>query len=92
MESVSSCLVLIKAPGDCYWTGAGSGSQLECLPEFYIKGGCESGSRDNCHVDGIIGSQSFGIHCCPVDRSLALGNRSNCTWHYGDRQGSKSAK
>ena len=85
--ATSATASLIKAPGDCYWTSAGSGSNIECLPEFYIKGGCESGSRDNCHIDGLVGSQSFGVHCCPVDRSLSLGGRNNCTWHYGERQG-----
>ena len=26
----------------CYWTGTSSGNFLECLPEYYIKGACES--------------------------------------------------
>ena len=34
-----------KAPGDCYWAIGETGDFLECLPDFYIKGGCESGSR-----------------------------------------------
>ena len=39
-----------KAPGDCYWAIGESGDFLECLPEFYIKGGCESGSRSDCKL------------------------------------------
>ena len=37
-----------KGPGDCYWAIGESGDFLECLPDFYIKGACESGSRSDC--------------------------------------------
>ena len=43
-----------KAPGDCYWAVGDTGNFLECLPEFYIKGGCESGSRHDCKLSKII--------------------------------------
>ena len=88
LSATSAAASLIKGPGDCYWTSAGSGYNIECLPEFYIKGGCESGSRDDCKFDGILGGEAFGIRCCPVDRTLALGERNNCEWNYGTRQGS----
>ena len=26
----------------CYWAGQQSGEFVECLPDFYIKGACES--------------------------------------------------
>ena len=39
-----------KAPGDCYWAIGETGDFLECLPDFYIKGGCESGSRSDCKL------------------------------------------
>ena len=26
----------------CYWAGSKSGEFVECLPDFYIKGACES--------------------------------------------------
>ena len=88
LSTTSVTANFIKGPGDCYWTSAGTGFNIDCLPDFYIKGGCESGSRDDCKFDGILGGEAFGIRCCAVDRSLDLGDKYNCEWNYGVRQGS----
>merc|ERR1712157_475000 len=64
----------------CYWDHGTSGQNQKCLPDFYIKGGCESGSRSDCRIDGK--KASFGVKCCPADNSVPLTNRDeeNCTW------------
>ena len=64
----------------CYWDPGTSGQNLRCLPDFYIKGGCESGSRDDCRIDGS--KTAFGMKCCPADKNVPLTNRDedNCTW------------
>ena len=64
----------------CYWDPGTSGQKQKCLPDFYIKGGCESGSRNDCRIDGK--TTSFGVKCCPADNSVPLTNRDeeNCTW------------
>lgn len=67
--------------GECYWISASkSGEDLECLPDHYIDGACESGLNDDCKVDGILGSQSAGIHCCPSDRNLNFEQQTNCVF------------
>ena len=87
MKNILIVLSISSALGqlDCYWAVGQSGNKVECLPDFYIKGGCESGSRDDCNFGGILGGDSFGINCCPSDRSISFENRSDCQWHYGDR-------
>lgn len=72
--------------GGCYWTGSKSGQFLECLPDYFIKGGCESGSRNDCNIDaGIVGTDaSFGIKCCPSDRSLNFHGQEECLWIGGE--------
>ena len=34
--------VKCQGPSGCYWAGNKSGEFVECLPDFYIKGACES--------------------------------------------------
>merc|ERR1712026_249392 len=70
----------------CYWAGQQSGGFVECLPDFYIKGSCESGSRNDCNIDaGVIGTDaSFGIKCCPSDRTLDFTNQDECLWLAAD--------
>ena len=72
-------LSTIEAQG-CYWDPGSSGQNLRCLPDFYVKGGCESGSRNDCRIDGK--TTSFGMKCCPADKNVPLTNRDedNCTW------------
>ena len=72
-------LSTIQAQG-CYWDPGSSGQNLRCLPDFYVKGGCESGSRNDCRIDGK--TTSFGMKCCPADKNVPLTNRDedNCTW------------
>ena len=69
----------IEAQG-CYWDDGKSGQNVRCMPDFYIKGGCESGSMNDCRV----GSEktAFGVKCCPADRNVPLTNRreDDCTW------------
>ena len=72
------------APGPsdgCYWQSSKSGGYIECLPDYYIRAACESGSRDDCHVDSHVGhGASFAIECCPSDRTLNFANPQNCQW------------
>ena len=89
--SVDSAAVAAPGPGPaCYWQGAKSGTYLECLPDYYIRGACESGSCDDCQVDssGIIGSDaSFGIRCCPSESwpgGLDFHEQRDCEWLGGD--------
>ena len=58
-----------KAPGDCYWAIGETGDFLECLPEFYIKGGCESGSRSDCKL-GNANSNVIKSHFSNFRRSF----------------------
>ena len=83
MKLVALTLGLVHAQGqNCYWAGQKSGGYIECLPDFYIKGACESGSRNDCNIDGgVIGTDaSFGIKCCPADKNLDLTNQRDCVW------------
>merc|ERR1712156_823907 len=75
-----------QGPTGCYWAGSKSGEFVECLPDFYVKGACESGSRNDCNIDaGIIGTDaSFGIKCCPSDRTLDFTNQDECLWLAAD--------
>ena len=91
----------VAAPNDgCYWQSSKSGGYVECLPDYYIRAACESvsffcffsvrsfnfkGSRDDCHVDGIGHGSSFGIECCPADRTMNFKNPTNCQWLGGKR-------
>lgn len=68
----------------CYWEGVKSGRYLECKPDHYMKGACESGSRNDCNIDnGIIGGSSFGIKCCPTTKDLDFAERDECQWFGG---------
>ena len=69
----------------CYWAVGVSGQRLGCLPDFYIDGGCESDNSEDCNFDGILGGESFGIHCCPSDRNMNFVDITNCTWHHGEK-------
>ena len=74
-------LTLGMVAGCCYWEGVKSGRYLECKPDHYMKGACESGSRNDCNIDnGIIGGSSFGIKCCPTTKDLDFAERDECQW------------
>ena len=86
MKIIGLFVAVAQSQSSCYWAGTTSGKYLECLPDFYLKGACESGSRNDCNIDaGIIGTDaSFGIKCCPTDRNLDLSSRGECLWVGGD--------
>lgn len=63
---VDAVSISSKAPGDCYWAVGETGDFLECLPEFYIKGGCESGSRHDCRLSKNIFISEFLIYAFKV--------------------------
>ena len=69
----------IEAQG-CYWDDGKTGQNVRCIPDFYIKGGCESGYYDACRIGGV--NSAFGVLCCPADRNVPLTNRreDDCTW------------
>ena len=71
----------IEAQG-CYWDDGRTGQNVRCMPDFYIKGGCESGSQDACRVGAIGVNSAFGVKCSPADRNVPLTNRreDDCTW------------
>ena len=69
----------------CYWQSSKGGGYIECLPDYYIKSSCESGSHDSCHVDGMMHSSSFAIECCPTDKNAPFGSAANCQWFGGKR-------
>ena len=71
----------IEAQG-CYWDDGRTGQNVRCMPDFYIKGGCESGSQDACRVGAIGVNSAFGVKCCPADSNVPLTNRreDDCTW------------
>ena len=65
---VDASSISSKAPGDCYWAVGETGDFLECLPEFYIKGGCESGSRSDCKLSkNFFMSEFFLIFAFKVE-------------------------
>ena len=66
MIGVDAVSISSKAPGDCYWAVGETGDFLECLPEFYIKGGCESGSRHDCRLSKNIFISEFLIYAFKV--------------------------
>ena len=80
--SIKLCFCQVGG-GGCYWAVGKSGNNLECLPDFYIHGGCESGSRDDCTFDGLVGGDAFGIQCCPSDRQMNFEGATNCIWYHG---------
>ena len=43
-------------------------------------------SRNDCNIDaGVIGTDaSFGIKCCPSDRTLDFTNQDECLWLAAD--------
>ena len=65
---------------NCEWKKGNSGQNIRCDPDWYIKGGCESGSAKDCRVNG--NRADFGVKCCPADRNVPLTNRKedDCTW------------
>lgn len=68
-----------RRPGDCYWAVGHSGDEVECLPDFYIAGACESAGREECRVSGFEGF-AMGIHCCPSDKDHHFEDREDCAW------------
>ena len=64
----------------CEWKKGNSGQNIRCDPDWYIRGGCESGSALDCRVNG--NKAAFGVKCCPADRNVPLTNRreDDCTW------------
>ena len=68
---------------NCYWSAGHSGQFIECLPDFYIKGACESGSSNDCKVL-LTKKDSFGVKCCPVTEELNFGNTQGCKWLGGN--------
>ena len=42
---------LTQAETGCYWATGNTGAFLECLPEHYIQGACESGQRAECRLN-----------------------------------------
>ena len=48
MKIFAAIFSLASAQGSCNWIWGNSGDRLECLPNFYIDGICESGRRDDC--------------------------------------------
>lgn len=81
MKLATFIFSLASAQGGCNWIWGESGNRLECLPNFYIDGVCESGRRNDC--GGLGTSASFGIHCCPASRAIPIGQVSNCGWVSG---------
>ena len=71
----------------CYYAGGVSGAYVECWPDFYIAGLCESGSTagDNgghaheCHGGGIQG-YDFQLTCCLSDPFHNFIDRTMCEW------------
>ena len=48
MNLFAAIFSLVSAQGGCNWIWGESGNRLECLPDFYIDGICESGRRNDC--------------------------------------------
>ena len=67
----------------CEWLTGETGDFVECQPDYYIRGACESGSNKDCQVEGLIGHQAFGIHCCPIKTGFEFGNTRECKWFGG---------
>ena len=74
---VDASSISSKAPGDCYWAIGETGDFLECLPEFYIKGGCESGSRSDCKLSKNFLKSDFFIFAFKVESWVAADSESN---------------
>ena len=55
MKVTSLVLCAVQAapgPGNdgCYWQSSKSGGYVECLPDYYIRGACESVSLSQCEI------------------------------------------
>ena len=74
---VDASSISSKAPGDCYWAVGETGDFLECLPEFYIKGGCESGSRSDCKLSKNFVISEFLIFAFKVESWAVTDSESN---------------
>ena len=70
----------------CYWATGNTGAFLECLPEHYIQGACESGQRAECRIN-FRATVSAGIKCCPTTPEMNFGSRRECAW-FGANSGS----
>ncbi|CAG5112318.1 Oidioi.mRNA.OKI2018_I69.chr2.g6545.t1.cds [Oikopleura dioica] len=81
MKLIGAVLSVASAQSGCNWIWGNSGDRLECLPNFYVDGVCESGRRDDC--GGLGTAVSFGIHCCPASRNIPIGILSDCGWVSG---------
>lgn len=83
-----NCHVARADRDGCEWLTGATGDFLECEPDFYIRGACESGTENHgsgrdCQVNGLIGHQAFGIHCCPIRDGFDFGNTRECKWFGG---------
>ena len=67
----------------CEWVTGGTGDFIECEPDFYIQGACESGQNKDCKVEGLVGHDAFGIRCCPVKEGFQFSNPRECKWFGG---------
>ena len=74
---VDAVSISSKAPGDCYWAIGETGDSLECLPEFYIKGGCESGSRSDCKLSKNLFISEVFIFALQVESWVVADLESN---------------
>merc|ERR1711973_13777 len=79
MKIFAVLAISVTAQTGCSWFHGNSGQHVSCLPAYYINGVCGSGSRDDCRFTGS-GTYSFGINCCPEDRSIKVGDKSDCAW------------
>ena len=72
----------------CHWMAGHSGQYIDCLPDFYVKGACESGHNNDCKIDSLKGKDAFGLKCCPATKELDFRHSHNCQW-LGGKTGEK---
>ena len=75
---------LVKAEttrAGCHWVTGHGGEFLQCMPNYYIQGACESnGNLPECKVGGGGIGKAVGtaIYCCPTTDDLNFSQRTNC--------------